>query len=152
MATFSIELFDALSAIGFLRVRSPADLVAGRKLAIESFPTSAWRTLGLKALPGKSRASASQVNTWTTTLRKLIRFTLTRTPTQQALRANSTGILGTQFSDADISAPIRAADEKIERASQVIKEASQRRAQYHSQAKDLYKKDETFVKSLKAVD
>ena len=71
---------------------------------------------------------------------------------QQALRANSTGTPGTQFSDADISAPIRAADEKIERASQVIKEASQRRAQYHSQAKDLYKKDETFVKSLKAVD
>jgi len=94
MATFSIELFDALSAIGFLRVRSPADLVAGRKLAIESFPTSAWRTLGLKALPGKSRASASQVNTWTTTLRKLIRFTLTRTPTHDELQALVAGLAG----------------------------------------------------------
>jgi chromosome segregation ATPase len=71
---------------------------------------------------------------------------------QQALSANSSGTPGAQFSDADIAAPIRAADERIQRASQAIKEASQRRAQYHSQAKDLYKKDETFVKSLKTVD
>jgi hypothetical protein len=63
MAAFSIELFDALGAQGFSRVDSSNDLVSGRKLAIESFPTSAWRSLGLKPLPGKSRTSDSQLST-----------------------------------------------------------------------------------------
>jgi len=53
MARFSIELFDALGAHGFSRVKSSDDLVSGRKLAIESFPTSAWRTLGLKTAAGQ---------------------------------------------------------------------------------------------------
>lgn len=94
MANFSIELFDALSVSGFLRVQSRDDLVSGRKLAIESFPTSAWRTLGLKPLPGKSRASAAQVSTWTTTLARLIKFTLTSSPTHDELQALIGGLAG----------------------------------------------------------
>lgn len=94
MATFSIELFDALSVHGFLRVQSLDDLVSGRKLAIESFPTSAWRTLGLKPLPGKSRTSASQLNTWTTALLELIPFTLPRSPTHDELQAVVAGLAG----------------------------------------------------------
>jgi hypothetical protein len=94
MATFSIELFDALSAIGFLRVHSHVDLLSGRRLALESFPTSAWRTLGLKPLPSKSRTSDSQLRTWTTTLEKLIQFTLTRSPTHDELQALVAGLAG----------------------------------------------------------
>ena len=71
---------------------------------------------------------------------------------QYAVSANSTGSPDAQFSDADISPLIRVSNEKIQSASQAIKEASKRRAQYHSQAKDLYAKDDAFVKSIKAVN
>jgi hypothetical protein len=94
MARFSIELFDALGAHGFSRVKSSDDLVSGRKLAIESFPTSAWRTLGLKPLPGKSRTSAAQLTTWTTTLLELVPCTLTRLPTHDELQALLAGLAG----------------------------------------------------------
>jgi hypothetical protein len=94
MAAFSIELFDALGAHGFPRVESTNDLVSGRQLAIESFPTSAWRTLGLKPLPGKSRTSVLQLSTWTTTLLDLVPCTLTRLPTHDELQAWVAGLAG----------------------------------------------------------
>lgn len=94
MAAFSIELFDALGARGFERVQSPEDLVLGRKLAIESFPTSAWRTLGLKPLPGKSRTSASQLSSWSTALTELVPCTLKRPPTHDELQALVAGLAG----------------------------------------------------------
>ena len=94
MAAFSIELFDALGARGFERVQSPDDLVFGRKLAIESFPTSAWRTLGLKPLPEKSRTSASQLSTLTTTLTELVPCALTRAPSHDELQALVAGLAG----------------------------------------------------------
>ena len=71
---------------------------------------------------------------------------------QLAIAANSTGVPGSEFSDADISQLIRASDEKIQQASQATRGFSQRRVQYHNQASDLYRKDEALVKSLKAVD
>lgn len=94
MAAFSIELFDALSDRGFPRVQSLDDLVSGRKLSIESFPTSAWRTLGLKPLPGKPRTSASQLSTWTTALTELVLCTLKRPPTHDELQALVAGLAG----------------------------------------------------------
>jgi len=94
MAAFSIELFDALGAQGFSRVDSSNDLVSGRKLAIESFPTSAWRSLGLKPLPGKSRTSDSQLSAWTATLLALVPCTLTRLPTHDELQALLAGLAG----------------------------------------------------------
>jgi len=59
---------------------------------------------------------------------------------QQAVSANSTGTPVAQFSDRDISPLIRASDEKIQKASEAISQASQQRGQYNTQAKDLYKK------------
>lgn len=94
MAAFSIELFDALSDRGFPRVQSLDDLVSGRKLSIESFPTSAWRTLGLKPLPAKARTSASQLSAWTTRLLDLVPCTFTRLPTHDELQALVAGLAG----------------------------------------------------------
>lgn len=94
MATFSIELFNALGALGFSRLHSSDQLVGNQKLAIESFPTSAWRTLNLRPLPSKARVSASQVTTWTATLQKLIRFSLTSSPTHDELQALVAGLAG----------------------------------------------------------
>jgi hypothetical protein len=55
MARFSIAVFDALDAAGWSRFGSGWSVT---RAAIESFPTHAWRSLGLRPLPGKGRSSA----------------------------------------------------------------------------------------------
>jgi len=94
MAEFSIELFDALGDCGFLRVHSSEDLRPGRKLAIESFPTSAWRSLHLTKLPGKGRTSASQLTSCAAALGSLIPMILTRSPSHDELQALVAGLAG----------------------------------------------------------
>lgn len=94
MAEFSIELFDALGDYGFLRVHRSEDIRTGRKLAIESFPTSAWRSLHLTKLPGKGRTSASQLTSCTAALRSLIPMVLTRPPSHDELQALVAGLAG----------------------------------------------------------
>lgn len=71
---------------------------------------------------------------------------------QRAVVGNSGGSLTAQFSEADITQPLRAAEEKIQKALEQIQQVSQRRAAYDSQAKDLYRKADSFVKSLKPVE
>ncbi len=53
MAEFSIALFDALDLRGWPRFSRDW---AGERAAIESFPTHAWRMLGIPPIPGKSNA------------------------------------------------------------------------------------------------
>jgi hypothetical protein len=57
-----------------------------------------------------------------------------------------------QFSEANLAQPLRDSEEKIQKAIAAIQQASKQRSLYNGQAKDLYKKAETFVKSRKAVD
>jgi hypothetical protein len=71
---------------------------------------------------------------------------------QQAMTGNSSGSPTAQFSEADIARPLRAAEEKIQKATEQIQQASQRRAAYDSQATDLYRKADSFVKALKPVE
>jgi hypothetical protein len=52
MAEFCVALFDALDARGWPRFGQPW---AGTRVAIESFPTHAWRMLGVSPLPAKSK-------------------------------------------------------------------------------------------------
>ncbi len=51
MAEFSVALFDALDERGWPRL---TDQWKGERVAIESFPTHAWRMLGQIPLPGKA--------------------------------------------------------------------------------------------------
>lgn len=55
MATFSIAFFDALAARGWPRLTRAW---TGAPVAVESFPTHAWRCLGLAPLPGKGQRVA----------------------------------------------------------------------------------------------
>jgi hypothetical protein len=71
---------------------------------------------------------------------------------QRAVAANSTGDPAAQFSDSDISQPIKASEEKVQQASKATQQASQRRSTHNGQAKDLYRKADAFVKTLKSVD
>lgn len=62
---FCVETFDELDRIGWPRLKAPE--MAGRT-AIETFPTAAWRALGMVALPGKARAGDTEVAEWTARL------------------------------------------------------------------------------------
>ena len=94
MAQFSIELFDELEELGFPRLEDLGDLKTGTKLALESFPTSAWRTLKLKPLPGKNKDSATQVQVCFTALRQLLPIHLEGRPTHDELQALVAALAG----------------------------------------------------------
>ena len=64
---FSVAVFQSLVASGF-RLFSGRP---GRRLAVESFPTSAWKQLGLVPLPAKSRAMHADLARATSDLRRL---------------------------------------------------------------------------------
>lgn len=59
---FSIATFDGLQASGWNRLGSQG--CAGDRVTAETFPTSAWRALGIAPLPGKSRTRPEDILTW----------------------------------------------------------------------------------------
>jgi hypothetical protein len=59
---FSIATFDALQQRGWNRLSSEGS--QDRRIAAETFPTSAWRALGIAPLPGKSRTRPEQLLAW----------------------------------------------------------------------------------------
>ena len=63
----SIALFELLTVAGW---RLPADRLAAAapRMVTETFPTAAWRGLGLTPLPGKSRSTAEDVTDGVTRL------------------------------------------------------------------------------------
>lgn len=71
---------------------------------------------------------------------------------QQAVVANSSGTPNGEFSETEILQSSRWAEEKIQKASAEFQQASKQRASYNGRSKDLYRKAESFVKSLKAVE
>lgn len=70
----------------------------------------------------------------------------------RAVAANSTGTPTSQFSENDISQSLHLAEERIQKALRETQQASRQKVSFEGQAKDLYRKAESFVKSLKAMD
>jgi hypothetical protein len=70
---FSISVFDELADRGWPRLAS-AETGPAENLALESFPTAAWRALGLSPLPGKRSATAEVVHLKQTELELLFSF------------------------------------------------------------------------------
>jgi Protein of unknown function (DUF429) len=58
---FAIDLFNHLTELHWPRLSAESALSSSGRLALESFPTSAWRSLGLKPLPGKASTPAGAV-------------------------------------------------------------------------------------------
>ena len=56
----SIALFEQLTRAGWKLPSGPQSIVASRMIA-ETFPTAAWRSLGLVPLPGKSRSRPADI-------------------------------------------------------------------------------------------
>lgn len=91
---FSIDFFDELSSLGWPRLASEADLAGDERFAIESFPTSAWRGLGLRALPGKAKTPSSMIGERLALLRTLYPLACPDDLTHDELQAMVAGLAG----------------------------------------------------------
>jgi hypothetical protein len=85
-------MFDALDARGWPRFTSAW---RGAPAAIESFPTQAWRSLGLTAMPG--RANTPSLDPWVRHLHSLGLRDLPRELTHDEVQAVVAGIAGLQL-------------------------------------------------------
>ncbi len=100
--TFSIDLFDELDERGWLRLDDDADLRTSR-LALESFPTAAWRALGLTPLPGKAKARPIDVLAKLNELRGLFPLDTPEDLTHDELQALVSGLAGLAFDDDNLN-------------------------------------------------
>lgn len=64
------------------------------KIAIEVFPTAAWRALGLRPLPAKPATSAADVQQWLGHLQQRFPLSLESIPSHDELQALMAGLIG----------------------------------------------------------
>jgi len=89
MAEFSIGLFDFLDGHGWPRYGDDRR----SHVAVETFPTQAWRSLGHDPLPGKHNRGM-QVSCWASWLSDRLRLTWPRMPSHDELQATVAGLAG----------------------------------------------------------
>jgi hypothetical protein len=89
MAWFSIEMFDALERAGWPRFAGTWPV---ERASIESFPTHAWRCLGLKPLPGRSLRL--EMDRWEQRLAAAAGIQWPRRPSHDELQAVVAGLAG----------------------------------------------------------
>ncbi len=93
--SFSIDFFDALDERGWGRLFSMEPSVPqDGGLAIESFPASAWKALGQKPLPAKSRCTPEKIEEKAQRLAEMFGFSLLRIPNHDELQALVAGLAG----------------------------------------------------------
>jgi hypothetical protein len=92
---FSIGLFAALEAEGSARVTEPV-IQPPREglLAVESFPTSAWRKLFMTPLPSRGKARESDISGRLYVLEKLFGFCAESVPSHDEVQALVAGLAG----------------------------------------------------------
>lgn len=89
---FSIAVFDRLQALGWPRYGGPAG--TARHTAVESFPLSAWRSLGLRILPAKQKATDQDIGQRLEALSGLFGLRMPGTPNHDELQAIVSGLAG----------------------------------------------------------
>ena len=93
--SFSIEVFDALCELSWLRLSSVgAALHANRRVVIESFPLSAWRSLRITPLPAKRKTKSTDLEARLQALGGILPLHLSSTPTHDQLQAVVAGLAG----------------------------------------------------------
>lgn len=99
---FSIAVFDKLGELGWERLPGTG-LVPNElgRYALESFPLSAWRSLGIKPLPAKARAKLADLTEHASALRHLARLDIFVNPTHDQLQAIVAGVAGLAFEHND---------------------------------------------------
>lgn len=99
--TFAIELFDALVTRGWPRLTTPAVPPSQRRCAIESFPTAAWRSLGLVPLPGKAATAPEMVLARLQSLRAAFPLDVPNDLSHDELQALVAGLAGVALDDGN---------------------------------------------------
>lgn len=90
--SFCIEVFDELARQGWPRFAG--DLSQVQHCAVESFPLSAWRALGIPILPAKAKARQEDLESRTRLLVDRFRLSLNRAPNHDELQALVSGLAG----------------------------------------------------------
>lgn len=88
---FSIALFESLAARGLLRFAGDDPSARG---ALESFPTACWRSLAVKQLPGKAKASDEDIASRARVLSDRFGVSFSTPPNHDELQAAVAGLAG----------------------------------------------------------
>jgi hypothetical protein len=102
---FSIELFDSLTKECGAQLAEGQRLEAPQSglLALESFPTSAWRALRLRPLPAKRKCTRNDLTNGAVNLKRLYDLTLISEPTHDELQALVAALAGPAILDGNPS-------------------------------------------------
>ena len=93
--TFSVDLFDELAQLGWIRLDCRACLDArAYRLSLESFPSSAWTALGILPLPAKTKAGAADIEFRVMELKRRFSLRLAGEPNHDELQALAAGFAG----------------------------------------------------------
>jgi hypothetical protein len=94
-AEFCLDVYDALGRRGWQRLDTLAHPGSPpERVLVESYPHAAWKSLGLKPLPGKRRARVSDLAEAYAALRALIPLTTSQPPNHDQLQAIVGGLPG----------------------------------------------------------
>jgi len=99
--TFAVELFDALDSRGWPRLPTPSVPPLRHRSAVESFPTSAWRSLGLVPLPGKAATAPEMVLARLQSLRAIFPLDVEDFLSHDELQALVAGLAGVALDDGN---------------------------------------------------
>jgi hypothetical protein len=89
---FAIAVFDSLAERGWPRYTG--DAANGGRVVVESFPMSAWRSLGLPILPAKAKSRADDLETRVEGLRQRFPVRIASAPNHDELQALVSGLAG----------------------------------------------------------
>lgn len=89
---FSIAMYECLSNAGWQLFSGSAPVSSTNRTLIESFPLSAWRSLGVRALPSKQKARPSDLVDGLSALRTLFTLELVSDPNHDELQALVAGL------------------------------------------------------------
>jgi len=100
--SFAIATFDALHKRGWRRLDSKESRPSGRIL-IETFPFSAWRSVGIRPLPSKRRARPRDIEAGLRQLRATFGITVDAEPNHDQLQAIVSGLAGLALCNGDFT-------------------------------------------------
>lgn len=107
---FSIALFERLTTVHGLVLPGQPEASPGQRFVTESFPTAAWRALGLTPLVAKGKATPAHVAEAAARFTRETGFTLGRAPNHDELQAAIGGLAGLAWARGDHAAVHLAGD------------------------------------------
>ncbi|MGA2571435.1 MAG: hypothetical protein ABSF23_13020 [Terracidiphilus sp.] len=101
-AEFCMDVYDALGRRGWRRLETGNQPLQPReRVLVESDPRAAWKSLGLKPLPAKSRAHGIDLPEAFAALRSVVPLTADRPPNHDQLQAIVGGLPGLALEEHD---------------------------------------------------